>query len=95
VFTARYALSPYIKQIRFVFKGLIRLQVKRKQFLCSNSVTGFSVTVMSFFADTKINVGATGYTAKSREHCMGMTEGNGDITAALCVQNNTACLMFK
>jgi hypothetical protein len=22
VFTARYALSPYIKQIRFVFKGL-------------------------------------------------------------------------
>jgi hypothetical protein len=23
VFTARYALSPYIKQIRFVFKGLI------------------------------------------------------------------------
>jgi hypothetical protein len=24
VFTARYALSPYIKQIRFVFKGLIQ-----------------------------------------------------------------------
>jgi len=24
VFTARYALSPYIKQARFVFKGLIR-----------------------------------------------------------------------
>jgi hypothetical protein len=24
MFTARYALSPYIKQIRFVFKGLIR-----------------------------------------------------------------------
>jgi hypothetical protein len=23
VFTARYALSPYLKQIRFVFKGLI------------------------------------------------------------------------
>jgi hypothetical protein len=23
VFTARYALSPYIKQIRFVFKGLV------------------------------------------------------------------------
>jgi hypothetical protein len=23
VFTARYALSPYIKQISFVFKGLI------------------------------------------------------------------------
>jgi hypothetical protein len=25
MFTARYALSPYIKQIRFVFKGLITL----------------------------------------------------------------------
>jgi hypothetical protein len=25
VFTARYALSPYIKQIRFVFKGLITI----------------------------------------------------------------------
>jgi hypothetical protein len=27
VFTARYALSPYIKQIRFVFKGLNILTV--------------------------------------------------------------------
>jgi hypothetical protein len=27
VFTARYALSPYIKQIRFVFKGLILIEV--------------------------------------------------------------------
>jgi hypothetical protein len=26
VFTARYALSPYIKQTRFVFKGLMSLQ---------------------------------------------------------------------
>jgi hypothetical protein len=25
VFTARYALSPYVKQIGFVFKGLIIL----------------------------------------------------------------------
>jgi hypothetical protein len=25
VFTARYALSPYIKQIRFVFKGLSKV----------------------------------------------------------------------
>jgi hypothetical protein len=23
VFTARYALSPYVKQIRFIFKGLV------------------------------------------------------------------------
>jgi hypothetical protein len=28
VFTARYALSPYIKQIRFVFKGLKCLRVR-------------------------------------------------------------------
>jgi hypothetical protein len=31
VFTARYALSPYIKQIRFVFKGLkIAMRLRRK-----------------------------------------------------------------
>jgi hypothetical protein len=28
VFTAWYALSPYIKQIRFVFKGLTKLWCK-------------------------------------------------------------------
>jgi hypothetical protein len=28
VFTARYALRPYIKQIRFVFKGLNRRLVE-------------------------------------------------------------------
>jgi hypothetical protein len=27
VFTARYALSPYIKQIRFVFKGLMHIEL--------------------------------------------------------------------
>jgi hypothetical protein len=30
VFTARYALSPYIKQIRFVSKGLIQLTTRIK-----------------------------------------------------------------
>jgi hypothetical protein len=34
VFTARYALSPYIKQIRFVFKGLILS--KKTVRLCHN-----------------------------------------------------------
>jgi hypothetical protein len=29
VFTARYALSPYIKQIHFVFKGLNCIQQRR------------------------------------------------------------------
>jgi hypothetical protein len=33
VFTARYALSPYIKQIRFVFKGLINIVVYLTDFL--------------------------------------------------------------
>jgi hypothetical protein len=28
VFTARYALSPYIKQIRFVFKGLMNYEME-------------------------------------------------------------------
>jgi hypothetical protein len=37
VFAARYALSPYIKQIRFVFKGLI-----------SNFATCFGLTCPSF-----------------------------------------------
>jgi hypothetical protein len=35
VFTARYALSPYIKQIRFVFKGLIRFLLFGVDFLVS------------------------------------------------------------
>jgi hypothetical protein len=30
VFTARYALSPYIKQIRFAFKGLIAGETVRR-----------------------------------------------------------------
>jgi hypothetical protein len=35
VFTARYALSPYIKQIRFVFKGIMadRLMVFGRTFV--------------------------------------------------------------
>jgi hypothetical protein len=35
VFTARYALSPYIKQIRSVFKGLIDI---RTAITCNRSV---------------------------------------------------------
>jgi hypothetical protein len=31
VFTARYALSPYIKQIRFVFKGLMAVTQKPQE----------------------------------------------------------------
>jgi hypothetical protein len=32
VFTARYGLSPYIKQIRFVFKGLKQLLSLKNQY---------------------------------------------------------------
>jgi hypothetical protein len=41
VFTARYALSLYIKQIRFVFKGLIRPQ---DSFTCRGAVSFCHVT---------------------------------------------------
>jgi hypothetical protein len=34
VFTARYALSPYIKQIRFVFKGLININKHYSTICC-------------------------------------------------------------
>jgi hypothetical protein len=36
VFTARYALSSYIKQIRFVFKGLNNIQSKEMRILKQN-----------------------------------------------------------
>jgi hypothetical protein len=35
VFTARYALSPYIKQIRFVFKGLILFTAWQSGLICA------------------------------------------------------------
>jgi hypothetical protein len=49
VFTARYALSPYIKQIRFVFKGLILyLTLVRLDLECASTVWN-SIT----YADAK------------------------------------------
>jgi hypothetical protein len=41
VFTARYALSPYIKQIRFVFKGLITNNVSQEAFNPIGIRTGY------------------------------------------------------
>jgi hypothetical protein len=38
VFTARYALSPYIKQIRFVFKGLMQGDFSRQIFEESSNI---------------------------------------------------------
>jgi hypothetical protein len=43
VFTARYALSPYTKQIRFVFKGL-----KYGRQACKISVTDMDKTIACF-----------------------------------------------
>jgi hypothetical protein len=39
VFTARYALSPYIKQIRFVFKGLKQHPHHRHTTNCSSDLS--------------------------------------------------------
>jgi hypothetical protein len=44
VFTARYALSPYIKQIRFVFKGLTKCNEVSYEFCALESHT-----VLNFF----------------------------------------------
>jgi diacylglycerol kinase len=52
VFTARYALSPYIKQIRFVFKGLIVMMT-----LQSNIVLNFVVFIIAMIlcSEQKLN----------------------------------------
>jgi hypothetical protein len=57
VFTARYALSPSIKQIRFVFKGLRveRLQASdQKQNCCigDNGKMSLSWTILTLFIAT-------------------------------------------
>jgi hypothetical protein len=44
VFTARYALSPYIKQIRYVFKGLKSVAAAAKE---GRSLTELIVWKMS------------------------------------------------
>jgi hypothetical protein len=56
VFTARYALSPYIKQIRFVFKGLISSNTSFGQSKshsrhcnCRGPVLWFRLRFLSFF----------------------------------------------
>jgi hypothetical protein len=47
VFTARYALSPYIKQIRFVFKGLklVFRGVEFEQFILTQTGNQWKETV--------------------------------------------------
>jgi hypothetical protein len=44
VFTARYALSPYIKQIRFVFKGLTKERELQEN------------TMLSYFGNLKLRI---------------------------------------
>jgi hypothetical protein len=53
VFTARYALSPYIKQIRFVFKGLVfKTTTVNLSTLCGTSLNrvwnSFQLSKVSF-----------------------------------------------
>jgi hypothetical protein len=58
VFTARYALSPYIKQIRFVFKGLNKP--------CT------SMSLVTFFSSRALRVGFNGlcaYASVNHLHC--------------------------
>jgi hypothetical protein len=47
VFTARYGLSPYIKQIRFVFEGL-NLKVISASFTQQNDATSWRGGVVYF-----------------------------------------------
>jgi hypothetical protein len=58
VFTARYALSPYIKQIRFVFKGLILTTMvvgdtygscQRQESVSLHDISHWSPRVLCFF----------------------------------------------
>jgi hypothetical protein len=59
VFTARYALSPYIKQIRFVFKGLIfqelvQFVVMDFIFKCVELCPSFTINLLTRMRDLKL-----------------------------------------
>jgi hypothetical protein len=57
VFTARYALSPYIKQICFVFKGLIKNKEHRTEILHSvTEAQEINNTFMLFISVHMINI---------------------------------------
>jgi len=65
VFTARYALSPYIKQTRLVFKGLIQLFQAHPQIreVCLLSCHGYHLlrfvvdaVVSAFVTNLNLNV---------------------------------------
>jgi hypothetical protein len=49
VFTARYALSPYIKRIRFVFKGLIVIIIRTKIFCILLVILNFFIIFMYLY----------------------------------------------
>jgi hypothetical protein len=55
VFTARYALSPYIKQTRFVFKGLNKHEVLPVPKLQAKKKNGAEYTVSSRSAAFQAN----------------------------------------
>jgi hypothetical protein len=68
VFTARYALSPYIKQIRFVFKGLITMHAMNDIKL-ANNIEGrggkSTVHIRKFKSSQKILLGRENWRAFS------------------------------
>jgi hypothetical protein len=60
VFTARYALSPYIKQIRSVFKGLIIYQTTEANVLEYLSLHGIFYSENLNVRDNLEDVGVDG-----------------------------------
>jgi hypothetical protein len=49
VFTARYALNPCIKQIRFVFKGLNKISKSNSKTILENCLGSLLITCLHFF----------------------------------------------
>jgi hypothetical protein len=52
VFTARYELSPYITQIRFIFKGLIydssNVKIMKHNFIVKNEILFYQTQFCTF-----------------------------------------------
>jgi hypothetical protein len=57
VFTARYALSPYIKQIRFVFKGLMLIILKTILNTCTRDCIEYVGEINCFLSVVEVSLG--------------------------------------
>jgi hypothetical protein len=83
VFTARYALSPYIKQIRFVFKGLIKHLIFTT-IITVGTVTAITrvssvskVTLCFCVAATRISLIYPSYHYRKQETCKYVVASSG------------------